>query len=367
MPQNPWDDPKIAAQQAFNQGAAAAQQRYEAGLQQAIAQVRGELDQKINRAVGGVRRQATEELQRTVAQVDKRLADLATVAAALSTSQSGGGGSEAGSLYIEDIPGRRIPWVYLVEIPIKGTDLSVREQSVTVTQEGPFVAERRWATFLSAYEYQVTDEASASVAKFPGRSSGRYRPVHSASDYADTHHNSASENAAWITLSQEGGGALVVPSGQIAIPSAASSFRTMQFDGVIQIEDSGSNWPRQNRPIPSAFWAPETNGPIHLSALDFFERGSGITFRVKPNHANNPPAGNVTGANVFPNSGSIDGYPFGAGQYDVHEGICTPDAVTAEDDVYTPIETDPIQRLPDGYLVLALEGYRIGQPTGPVR
>jgi hypothetical protein len=188
--------------------------------------------------------------------------------------------------------------------------------------------------------------------------------VHSASDFADGQHNSHGDTVAWVGTTPSPG---TLPGGVLALPSHASSFRTMQFDGVIQLEDAGSNWPRQNRAAPSSFWAPETNGPIPFSALDFFERGSVITLKVKPNHVSNPPAGNVSGAHVFANSGAIDGYPFIEGQYDVHEGIATPSGVAQEeDDAWVPVETDPIQRLPDGYLVLALEGYRIGQPTGPV-
>lgn len=358
----PWDNPQQAAQSAQAHAVAEMQRRYDLGLQQAIHQVRSEFDAKLNRTAGGLRKASAEEIQRYGASVDQRLSDLAKVAEALTATSSGR--SDSGNIYIEDIPGRRIPFIYLVEIPIQSGDMSQREGTITVSQEGPFVAERRWATFLSAYEYQLVDEESGAVAKFPGRSNGRYRPVHSSSDYTDSQHNSLGDTVAWVGATPGPG---TMPAGVLALPSNSSSFRTMQFDGVIHLEDAGSNWPRQNRPAPSSFWASETNGPVPWSALDFFERGSVITLKVKPNHVSNPPAGNVSGASVFANSAGIDGYPYVQGQYDVHEGIATPEAVAREeDDVWTPTETDPIQRLPDGYLILALEGYRIGQPTGPV-
>jgi len=360
--QFPWDNPQMAAQQAFQQGFAEAQRKYEIGLSQAVQQIRSEFDQKLNRTAGGLRKAAADEGSRLMQSFDQRLADLAKVADVMTATRSGSG--EPGTIYVESIPGRRVPFIYLVEIPIQSNDMSVREQSLTISQDGPFVAERRWATFLSSYEFQVTDTESGELAKFPGRSFGRYRPIHSASDYVDSQHNATSDSVDWINLSAGTGGGLIVPSATIALPSSASSFRTMEFDGRIALENAGSSYPRQNKPAPSSFWAPETNGPIHLAALDFYERGEAITFRVQPTHSSNPPAGNAAGANVFPNSGGIDGYPFVEGQYDPHEGIATPEAVVA-DDGFIPIETDPIQRLSDGFVILALEGYRIVQPTGP--
>jgi len=55
----------------------------------------------------------------------------------------------AGVVRIEDIPGRRVPFVLLMDIPIGNNTTSIREQSVTISQEGPFVAVKRMATFQS--------------------------------------------------------------------------------------------------------------------------------------------------------------------------------------------------------------------------
>ena len=361
----PWQDPKQAAAAAYQRGVAETQQRYETGFRQAIEHFRQEFDQKLNRTAGGLRKASDEQVRSVISSVDERLANLAKIAESLQVMSSGR--SSAGDVYVEDIPGGRIPYIYLVEIPIQSGDPNTREGLITVSMNAPFVVERRWCTFLSAHEFQFTDEESGAIVKFPGRSYGRYRPAHSASDINDSIHNAIAGTVAWLGTVPAAGG--VMPAGVLALPSAASSFRTMEFDGVIEMEDAGSNWGRQNRPAPTAFWSAENNGPVPWSCLDFFERGSAITIRVKPNHLSNPPAGNVTGAAVFPNAAAIDGYPFADGQYDPHEGIATREAVTVgaegEGD-YTPIETDPIQRLPDGYFIAALEGFRIAQPTGPV-
>jgi hypothetical protein len=136
----------------------------------------------------------------------------------------------------------------------------------------------------------------------------------------------------------------------------------MEFDGRIIVENAGSSYPRQNISVPSSFWTPQINAPQELGALDFFERGEVITFRVQPNHVNNPAAGNVDGNAIF----GADGWPFLQGQYDRQEGICTPGAFTFDDDTLVRLEVDPIQRLPDGILTIGFSGYRILQPVGPL-
>jgi len=139
----------------------------------------------------------------------------------------------------------------------------------------------------------------------------------------------------------------------------------MQFDGRIHLENAGSGFPRQNRYVPTSWYADGNNGPIELPALDFMERGEVLTWKVQPSHPNNPAFGNVTGACVFPNS-TTKAYPFLDGQFDPQEGINTPDPVIYDSgdgpERYETIGEDPIIRVPDGVLFIALEGYRIIQP-----
>ena len=140
-------------------------------------------------------------------------------------------------------------------------------------------------------------------------------------------------------------------------PSNHSSFRTMEWDGVIEFYNQGAAYPRSNIQVPSAFWVSENNAPFQLGALDFFERGETLQWRVTPTHVNNPDAGNVSafgGAAGNP-------FPFLDSQYDVHEGISDPIDPDA-----TANTADPVTRLPDGILTIGLHGYRIIQPPGPV-
>lgn len=333
-------------------------------LSQAVAQVRGEFQQQLNQVAGGLRKQFQAQIERNMAASDKRLSDLAKVAEAVTAERVAPPETASGDVYIENIPGKRVNYTYVVEIPIQANDTSQREQSFTVSPHGPFVAERRWATFLSQHQFQYTDAESGVQVTLPGRSFGRYRPSHSASDYNDSNHNSYGDGVNWILTAAAAAGANPIPSAIPGVTSTASSFRTMQFDGRIEAERASSDMRGQNRPLPSAWYTTETNGPIHLPALDFFPRGDGVTFKVTPNHVSNPPAGNATGLYAFPVA-AVNGWPFTKGQYDPHEGIATPSAGTADDEGWHPAETDPISRLPDGYLIVALEGYRIVQVTGP--
>jgi hypothetical protein len=379
-------DPRYqqAINQAYEQGRQQGQQEagvmnVDLGLQKQASELRREFEQKLNRHAGHFRR----ELASKDAHLDQKLSELAMVASSLDASRSGGGGGHGsqrdegniirpGTIRIEDIPGRRVPYVLAVDIAIGNNTTSQREASVTISQEGPFVAVKRMAIFQSAYEFQTTDPETGAVSRFTGRSFGRYRPVHSAWDLLDGQHSSVTDNATWFLSALANPGIAVgtdLPSAALSLPSNMSSFRTMEYDGKVEVINAGSSYPRQNIEIPSAFWSQSINSPWDLGSLDFFERGEVITVRTQPLHVNNPPVGNVDSECIFPvtdNGGQ--GWPFLDGQYDAHEGICTPGAVTLGDD--NPLEVnvlanDAVQRLPDGILTFAWEGYRIIQPVGP--
>jgi hypothetical protein len=380
-------DPRYqqAINQAYEQGRRQGQQEagsmnVDLGLREQAAELRREFESKLNRQAGHFRR----ELAGKDAHIDQKLSELAAIATAIDGSRSGGGGGggmaqrdegniiRPGTIRIEDIPGRRVPYVLAVDIAINNNTTSQREASVTISQEGPFVAVRRMAIFQSAYEFQTTDPESGQVSRFTGRSFGRYRPIHSAGDIMDSQHNAVADTATWFLSAMANPSVVTgteLPNATLGLPSNMSSFRTMEFDGRVEVINAGSSYPRQNIEIPSAFWTKGNNGPWDLGALDFFERGEVITVRTQPLHVNNPPVGNVDSSCIFPvtdNGGT--GWPFLDGQYDAHEGICTPDAVTLGDD--NPLEvnvlaSDAVQRLPDGILTFAWEGYRIIQPVGP--
>lgn len=310
---------------------------------QVAQQIRGEFDQKLNQHAAGVRAMS----DRRLAAADKKLEDLGNIAKALLIERSG-----QGIVRIEDLPGRRVPFDFIVDIPIGNNTTSVQESSLTVSQEGPFVAVKRFATFQSALEFQVGTGASAP--RFSGRSYGRYRPIHSAWDLFDQ------GNASFGTLVNPPPAGSVVAN--LELPGTMSGFRTMEFDGRILVENAGSSYPRQNISVPSPFWSAQINAPQELGCLDFFERGEVITFKVAPTHVNNPPAGNV---DQFDISGTT-GWPFLAGQFDRHEGIVTTGVTGGLISNASGLTTDPITRLPNGILTIGFLGYRIQQPVGPL-
>jgi hypothetical protein len=244
-------------------------------------------------------------------------------------------------MYINEIPGRRIPFDLLVSIPIGANVTSAQQQSVTVSQDGPFVALARMATFQSTMNFSQTVDSS--VVTFRGRSDGRFRPIHSAWDL-----NDSQILQPVVGLANPGTGGPIYAS-----PSNHSGFRTMEFDGTIEFVNQGSGYFRHNNPVPTTFWTDQVNSVFQLAALDFFERGETMQFRVTPNHINNPQAGSVS---AFMAGGV---YPSLASQYDVHEGIL--------DEFDDQATEDPVTRVPQGIMIIGFHGFKILQPPGPVR
>lgn len=249
-------------------------------------------------------------------------------------------GSNPELQYIENVPGRRVPFDYLVDIPIGPNITSVQQGTITISQEGPFVAVRRFCSFISNYQFQYTEPTTGAISKFNGRTFGRYRPIHSAWDLNDGRPIST------VSMIQPfpGDG-----SPQILNPSNASSFRSMQGDFRIKFLNAGASFPRSNIEVPSTFWTESINDPFDLGALDFFERGEVMTFNVLPTHANNASYGNVFGFGA-----ANPAYPFAESQWDGVEGISDPVDPAAN-------QTDPILRAPSGILTIGFHGYRIVQ------
>jgi len=278
---------------------------------------------------------------RVLAELAKNSQQLAQTMAQVSAQRTGG---NPDLQYVENIPGRRIPFDELVAINVGANIMSELQGSITINQDGPFVAVSRYAFFVSQMSFQYRDPTSGVATTFSGRSFGRQRPIHSAWDLYDGVPRSEVVQA----VPAPGTGAPHIIS-----PSNASSWRTMQPDFLFRMENEGTAYPRSNIPVPSAGWTKQINSPFNLGALDVFERSEVITFRVQPLHPNNPSYGNVQS---FTGPGS--NWPFLASQFDAVEGI--DDEIVNDDEVVA----DPVTRLPSGILYIGLHGYKIIQPPG---
>jgi hypothetical protein len=293
------------------------------------------LVQQVNYAAGAAR----DALAQSAA-IQKRLDEIQKTF----TVQQGNRERTPNLMYIENIPGRRVPFDMLVNILIGANDNGVKQGTILVSQEGPFVAVSRVATFISQLQLQRIDPVSGAKANFFGRSFGRYRPIHSAWDLMDgMPRQEAQQQQAF-----PGTGAPHILS-----PSNGSPFRTMEADYSIQFLNAGSSFPRSNIPVPSSFWTPQVNAPFALGALDVFERGETMQFNVLPQHVNNPSYGNIQSFA----GGGAGSFPFLASGWDYIEGINDEADAAAG-------STDPITRLPDGILTIGFHGYRIVQPPG---
>jgi len=235
-----------------------------------------------------------------------------------------------------------VPFDELVAIPIGANITSEVQGSITINQDGPFVAVSRYAYFLSQYTFQFTDPESGTPTLFNGRSFGRWRPIHSAWDLNDGIPRSEVVQA----VPAPGAGAPHIIS-----PSNASAFRTMEQDFSIRVENEGTAYPRSNIYVPSPAWTEQINSPFMLGALDVFERSEVITFKVQALHPNNPAYGNVQSF-----TGPSDAWPFLASQWDAVEGI--------NDQIQNAVTVDPVTRLPNGILYIGMHGYKILQPPG---
>lgn len=359
------------------------QQIYEQGIRDGAARVQptagagaAELQARVDNHIAATRRQLTREIQQERASLSGQMATIKSVADSLKAALEGDPGGQAnvpGVTRVENLPGRRIPFSVVIEIPVGANDTGQLQGTHLITQFGPFVAQARWGVFLSQHQVLITDPVTSEESRLVTRSFGRFRPIHSATDLVDSQHASRTDGGAFFNAAVAAAGVAgtVLPNAALALPSNMSSFRTMQWDGRIELMIESSNMPRQNIPLPSAMWVTESNSPVPLAALDFYDRGDVITATIQPMHPNNPAVGNIDGRQIFPSSGvTAEAWPFQAGQYDAHEGIATPLAstfeVAPEPDGAVPVTTDPVQRLPDGVLFLVLEGYRIGQDVAPV-
>ena len=321
-------------------------------IQQEVARARQDLQGQLNSGFAQFRQ---EHLNRARS-LDQKLAQLASIADGLKTERSMLSASmedfKRGVVRIEDIPGRRVPFDYFVDIPISSGDTSEQQSSITISMEGPFVAVKRFACFQSLFQYQVG--TTGTPAKFAGRTYGRWRPVSSVFDLNDSQQSNA------ITTANPFATGTFIANPELT--SSQAGARSMVFDGRIIVINSGSSFPRQDFsvPTPSSLWSDGYGGLADLGCLDFFERGEVITIKVQPTHVSNPAAGNADGTNIF----GVAGWPFLAGQFDKHEGIVTPSAFVVANSVTTRLAADSVTRLADGVLTIGFVGYRIQQPPG---
>ena len=181
--------------------------------------------------------------------------------------------------YIEDIPGKRVPYFLNFEINIPGPDqpsisLAGKQMIATqpISQDGPFVC----TTYLSAM-LMKTYSIGRYQDDFGGRPgdppagtevitplTGRFRPVASTADPF---------SGAYI-------GARVGPL-TVAGAQAVQTFRPGEADFLFEIYDASVDRNRQNSiPIPSRYIFSEFDRPLYLPISDFFSQSAVIQFKA---------------------------------------------------------------------------------------
>jgi hypothetical protein len=187
--------------------------------------------------------------------------------------------------YVEDIPGKRVPYFQGFQINIPGqTNPTVTlagsrlSDSKQISMDGPFVC----TTWLSAFmlrTYSVGPYSGATVLDV-GRPndpalgtevttplSGRFRPIASTADPF---------SGAYIGA---GIGGVPAAAANVAAAQAVQTFRPGTIDFLFEVADEGVDRLRQNQiPLPSRYLFSEFDRPLYLPVSDFFERGSSIRF-----------------------------------------------------------------------------------------
>lgn len=186
--------------------------------------------------------------------------------------------------YIEDIPGKRVPYFQGFQINIPGQSNptvslvgSRLSDSKQISQDGSFVA----TTYLSAFllrcyslgPYDGVDDTVGRPNDSPVGTevvtplSGRFRPVSSSADPF---------SGAYIG---PGIGGIPAAAANVAAAQAVQTFRPGIIDFLFEVADEGIDRLRQNQiPIPSRYLFSEFDRPLYLPVSDFFERGSAIRF-----------------------------------------------------------------------------------------
>ena len=185
--------------------------------------------------------------------------------------------------YIEDIPGKRVPYFMNFEIAIPGPDsptFTVVGQRLAdvkqVSMDGPFVCTSYLSAFrmktysLGPYTWGVenTKEMPAAGTEILTPLTGRFRPTASTADPFS--------------------GAYIGPGvglQTIADASLVNTFRPGAVDFLCEVSDEATDRQRQNQvPWPSRYLFSENDRPLYLPVSDFFERGSSLKIQVSMLH-----------------------------------------------------------------------------------
>lgn len=178
--------------------------------------------------------------------------------------------------YIEDIPGKRIPYTMNFEVSLPslanvanpvGARIRAQQQ---VSMDGPFVG----TMLLGAFRMQTfslgpdgpppTNNMPPLGEEVLTPLTGRFRPIASTGDgFA---------------------GAYIGPgTGANTLIDAAlvNTYRPGEIDFLWEYADEGTDRDRQNQiPTPSRYLFSENDRPFYLAVSDFFERGSTIAFYI---------------------------------------------------------------------------------------
>ena len=179
--------------------------------------------------------------------------------------------------YIEDIPGKRVPYTMNFEIDMPSVantsnpvGARIRAQQ-TISMDGPFVGTMLMGAFrMKTYSLGPAAEVAPNMPPVGEEVitplTGRFRPIASTCD---------GFQGAYIGAGMAAGVNAVVDA------SLVNTYRPGEIDFLWEYTDEGTNRERQNEiASPSRYLFSESDRPFYLAVSDFFERGSTIAFYV---------------------------------------------------------------------------------------
>jgi len=231
--------------------------------------------------------------------------------------------------YIEDIPGKRVPYTMNFEVSIPsqanqsnpvGARIRAQQQ---VSMDGPFVGTMLMGAFrMQTFSLGPIEETYPNLPPLGEEVqtplTGRFRPVASTADAFK--------------------GAYIGP-GYGANATDVNTFRPGEIDFLWEYADEGTDRERQNQiPTPSRYLFSENDRPFYLAVSDFFERGTTIAFYLT----------------LLRQVGLVE-VNFGPGWNGV-----------TESPIASPIEdTDRVILALGGIVTLSIHGYKILQAQSP--
>jgi len=165
--------------------------------------------------------------------------------------------------YIDDIPGKQLPFKYQINIPITNGSTSSVTRTVEIHRDGPFIARRLFCSILITSVPTITRSQGSTTAAFDfTHMINRYIPVTSSPEYSN-----------WALANYNYASGV---GNNVVLPPL--------FDFEWEYDDGSSDRRRQKERISGDVFAKHDEDGYFMNN-EMFDAGSIISFTIHPLHA----------------------------------------------------------------------------------